>query len=256
MAHEEVDIRFVGAIRKRQLGWHQASCRPLLIGCSVGHRDITAGTLGCFVRVRSEPEGSLRVLSNNHVLANENRGVSGDEIVQPGRFDQGMVPRDVVARLESFVPLEPAATNFVDAALARLAPGFAADATQLREAAGPLRGLGPAALRRGMEVAKLGRTTGLTLGRVTAFEMDNVAVDFDAPLGAVRFDNQIEIEGSGPAGFSEGGDSGALVWSLAEREAVGLLFSGSEQGGANDQGLTYANPIHAVLAALEADLAL
>jgi hypothetical protein len=41
--------------------------RPLKIGVSVGHVDVTAGTLGCFVR---EPEGEgTFILSNNHVLA-------------------------------------------------------------------------------------------------------------------------------------------------------------------------------------------
>jgi hypothetical protein len=37
--------------------------------------------------------------------------------------------------------------------------------------------------------------------------------------------------------------------------AVGLLFAGSDQGGANGQGLTYANPIRLVLDALKVDLA-
>ena len=37
-------------------------------------------------------------------------------------------------------------------------------------------------------------------------------------------------------------------------EAVALLFAGSEVGGKNKQGLTYANPIHDVLQALNANL--
>jgi hypothetical protein len=36
------------------------------------------------------------------------------------------------------------------------------------------------------------RTTELTRGRATAFELDNVVVGYD--LGNFRFDNQIEIE--------------------------------------------------------------
>lgn len=59
-----------------------------------------------------------------------------------------------------------------------------------------------------MEVAKLGRTTGLTRGRVTAFEMDNVVVEYDA--GNLRFDGQVEIEGVGQKPFSDAGDSGSL----------------------------------------------
>jgi hypothetical protein len=49
-------------------------------------------------------------------------------------------------------------------------------------------------LDEGTIVAKLGRTTGLTYGRVTTFELDNVMVAFD--MGPLRFDNQIEIEGT------------------------------------------------------------
>lgn len=108
-------------------------------------------------------------------------------------------------------------------------------------------------LTESVRVAKLGRTTGLTRGRVTAFELDNVTVGFD--LGALGFDNQIEIEGGGSGPFSAGGDSGALIVG-ADRRAVALLFAGSDQGGANGQGLTYANPIHAVLDALQIELAL
>jgi hypothetical protein len=42
-------------------------------------------------------------------------------------------------------------------------------------------------------VAKLGRTTGLTRGRVTAFEVDYVVVQ--CGMGLLRFDGQFEVEG-------------------------------------------------------------
>lgn len=100
-------------------------------------------------------------------------------------------------------------------------------------------------------MSKIGRTTGLTHGRVTAFELDDVRVDFDA--GICRFDGQIEIEGAGNHPFSDGGDSGSLIVD-GDHRAVALLFAGSDQGGANGQGLTFANPLHPVLAAFGADL--
>ena len=118
---------------------------------------------------------------------------------------------------------------------------------------GKLSGLGDAFLDEGTEVAKLGRTTGLTRGRVTAFEMDNVVVGYD--IGNVRFDDQVEIEGAGDGPFSDGGDSGSLIVGRDKR-GVALLFAGSDQGGANGQGLTYANPLRAVLDALKVELAL
>ena len=53
----------------------------------------------------------------------------------------------------------------------------------------------------------------------------------------------------------DGGDSGSLIVG-ADRRAVALLFAGSDQGGANGQGLAYANPIQSVLDALSLELAL
>jgi hypothetical protein len=223
--------------------------RPLRIGASVGHFKVTAGTLGGFVRPRGG--GPLALLSNNHVLANENRAKRGDAVLQPGRFDGGADPDDAVARLAALVRLKRIGKNFVDCAVADLDDGVPANETKLT-GLGKLRGVGDVFVDEGTRVAKLGRTTGLTRGRVTAFELDNVTVGFD--LGVLRFDNQIEIEGGGSGPFSAGGDSGALIVG-ADRRAVALLFAGSDQGGANGQGLTYANPIHAVLDALQIELA-
>lgn len=70
-AKGEVDVRYVGRVVKSVKSWHQKRNRPLRVGGSVGHFKITAGTLGCFVRARIG--GALHLLSNNHVLADENR---------------------------------------------------------------------------------------------------------------------------------------------------------------------------------------
>jgi hypothetical protein len=58
-------------------------------------------------------------------------------------------------------------------------------------------------------VHKVGRTTGVRHGRVTAFELDGVAVEHD--IGVIAFDNQVEIEGAGNRSFSDAGDSGSLI---------------------------------------------
>jgi hypothetical protein len=183
-ARGEADVRYVGQVSKRSAPWYQQRHRPLLIGCSIGHFRITAGTLGCFVKSRDG--GNLCVLSNNHVLANENRGKKGDAIVQQGTYDGGRVPDDVVAKLQDFVRLKRQGSNLVDCAIAVVEDQLAAELTKLR-GMGKLAGVGDALLDEGEAVAKIGRTTGLTRGRVTAFEMDNVVVGFD--IGAVRFDN-------------------------------------------------------------------
>jgi hypothetical protein len=254
-AKGEVDIRYVGAVSKRSIApvferpREQQRTRPLTIGLSVGHIRITAGTLGCFVKSLSGED--RLILSNNHVLANENRARRGDLILQPGPFDRGAVPDDKVATLTRWVSLKKRGANLVDAAVATLAEGIAFDPASLAGIRGKLTGLGESFVDEDTPVAKVGRTTGTTRGRVVTFELDNLMVAFDG--GAIRFDDQIEIEATGRGPFSQGGDSGSLIVD-GSRKAVALLFAGSDQGGSNGQGLTYANPIHTVLKALKIEL--
>jgi hypothetical protein len=154
----------------------------------------------------------------------------------------------VIGKLDAFVKLKRVGINLVDCAVATIDDGIKYNAKKL-EGLGDLAGLGTTFLDEGTAVAKVGRTTGLTRGRVTAFELDNVIVGFGAKLGDLRFDNQIEIENAdGDPPFCLGGDSGSLIVSAADRKAVALLFAG------NDTDKTYANPIHAVLDALKVDL--
>ena len=50
-ARGEIDVRYIGRVVKLAAKpWHQKKNRPLRIGGSIGHFQITAGTLGCFVR--------------------------------------------------------------------------------------------------------------------------------------------------------------------------------------------------------------
>jgi hypothetical protein len=251
-AKGEVDIRLVGRIDKRAKKgqappWYRRNTRPLLIGASVGHFDVTAGTLGAFVSRRS----SICLLSNNHVLANEDAGSTGDMILQRASFDGGKRPAEEVARLSRWVRLKRRGSNLVDAAIATLDNNQKHNPQLLRElvngANRRLKGLGPPFIDEGETVYKIGRTTGPTKGRVTAFDLDNVVINYD--IGNLRFDGQIEIEGSGTRAFSDGGDSGSLIVN-SRFEAVALLFAGSDTGGRNGAGLTYANPIHPVLDAL------
>jgi hypothetical protein len=77
-----------------------------------------------------------------------------------------------------------------------------------------------------------------------------VAVGHDD--GPYRFDDQIEITGRA-ASFSEGGDSGSVIWRSRDRAPLGLLFAGSSTGGEGGAGVTFANPLATVLAALGAE---
>ena len=74
--------------------------RPARPGISIGHHEITAGTLGLLV----QQGGEQFILSNNHVLANSNNSNIGDAIWQPGPMDGGG-RQDRIASLADFVPL-------------------------------------------------------------------------------------------------------------------------------------------------------
>ena len=253
-AKGEADVRYIGRLMKRApaaaaVPWTQKNHRPLQIGTSIGHFKITAGTLGCFVKRRTD--GTVLILSNNHVLANENDAAIGDTILQRGAIDGGKKPKDVVGKLAGFVKLKTTGANLVDCAVASIKSGIKLDMNRMK-GVGTLAGQGAAFVDEGTEVHKVGRTTGVTQGKVTAFELDDVVVGYD--IGDLSFDDQVEIEGAGDRTFSAGGDSGSLIVD-ADRKGVALLFAGGDQGGSNGKGLTYGNPIQAVLDALKVDLA-
>ena len=70
--------------------------RPLQAGISIGNKAITAGTLGWYF----EKNGDIAIGSNAHVLA-ENPLEAGSQekaILQPGAYDGGKTPQDVVAK--------------------------------------------------------------------------------------------------------------------------------------------------------------
>ena len=211
--------------------WQQRS-RPILPGCSVGHRYTTAGTIGAIVN----KDGVMHVLSNNHVLA-LSAGVANDAnhddpIVQPGPYDGGAHPGDSIARLAKWVPLK-AGVNYVDAALGAIDDNLPYDASY---AGARLSGIAQAQV--GAAVWKIGRTTGVTRGTITAVALDDVPVGYNDQT--LYFDNQTEIQGDSGL-FSQGGDSGSLIVD-ADRNAIGLLFAGSTA-----RAKTYANPIETVL---------
>lgn len=237
-AHGEASIRIVGRLVKQQT---RSRVRPLLIGSSIGPSSIMAGTLGCFVRLDGV---GTHILSNNHILAGENRATPGDPILQPSPFDRGLSPQDHVATLSRFEPLSIVGKNLVDAAVAALDEGIQGDLRTLTNL-GELRGVRTVPLAGNEIVFKIGRTTGLTRGRISAFEVDDIWVRYD--MGAIGFDRQIEIAPMDGVPFSVGGDSGSLILD-EDFHAVGLLFAG------NDVDVTYANPIQTVLQTLGAHL--
>ena len=193
---------------------YQRRLRPALPGVSVGHHEVTAGTFGALVR-----EGrDVYILSNNHVLANENEGKVGDPILQPGKYDGGRPDRDTIAQLAEFVKLDADATNTVDAAIANpiVKDDVAPEVLHIG------RPKGEAEPEIDVAVRKSGRTTRLTEGRVTATDVTLRVMYSD---GFLVFTDQFLVSGA-RTGFSGPGDSGSLIVD-AENRAVGLLFAGS-----------------------------
>ncbi len=244
--------------------------RPAPGGVSLGHYKITAGTLGCVVRDRKT--GARLILSNNHVLANRNDAQPGDPVLQPGPIDGGQVDRDTIALLYRYHPIHfntdpptcslakgyanlgnilarlvgsrhqiqalrvfPAATNLVDAAVAR--PIAESDILDESLEIGSVSEETSAEL--GMAVCKSGRTTGLTTGTICVLDA-TVMVNY-GPDRPATFEEQIIT-----TPMSNGGDSGSLLVEKQTHQAVGLLFAGSSQ-------TTIYNPIKAVFSALNVD---
>lgn len=240
--------------------------RPALGGVSIGHKDITAGTLGCVVE--DITDGHKVILSNNHILANSNMAEIGDEIVQPGPYDGGRVPADTIAKLKRYQTIyfdgEPSecplaggiveilngfaslfksntylqaltqqeTLNYIDAALAE--PLDANDVSEEILTVGRVNGHATGWV--GMEVQKYGRTTDYTTDEILVQDAI-IQVSYGDGKIAV-FDKQL-VAGA----MSAGGDSGSLVLTM-DNQATGLLFAGSDTH-------TILNPIEYVISALK-----
>lgn len=193
--------------------------RPVLGGYSVGHLYVTAGTLGGWFK---DASGEIVGLSNNHVLANENKARKydpatgrGNWTVQPGVYDDSHWRINRIGQLKDFVMLTKY-DNKQDSAICRLDNPELAD---LRVAGiGYLSGfnLSPSI---GMNIQKVGRTTGKTQGKIIAI---NATINVWYDSGIKEFDNQIIGNN-----HSAGGDSGSLLLDMSAN-VVGLLYAGSD----------------------------
>jgi hypothetical protein len=242
--------------------------RPAPGGVSIGHKNITAGTLGCLVKKNN----TLYILSNNHVLANSNSASIGDEILQPGPYDGGQLSSDQIAKLSEFVEIsfeqggaDPcgiasgvakclnglaamvgsktrlfpqrilATDNLVDCAIAE--PLNVNDVKNEILNIGTISGSAEGTL--GMSLQKSGRTTGLTTGSVQQIDV-TVRVSYGTNKTATFVDQLMA------GAMSQGGDSGSAVLN-DQKQLVGLLFAGSDT-------TTIINRIQNVLQALQVTL--
>ncbi len=222
--------------------------RPAPSGISIGHVNISAGTLGGLVY--DKLTNNTVILSNNHVIADGNEAAVGDAILQPGPADGGTFPNDHIANLTRFVPIDYAedAENRVDGAIAT--PLDLKDLTWFTRDIGAEN---PSSIRilnegdLGLPVRKTGRTTEHTTGFVEAL-FARIQVKYSLFQKANFVDQIIVSQLAAEEDFSSGGDSGSLVYDW-DQNCVGLLFAGSE---ASDEtaATTIINPISFVLSQL------
>jgi hypothetical protein len=223
--------------------------RPAKSGISIGHIDITAGTLGGLVR--DSQSSKTVILSNNHVLANSNDGTVGDSILQPGPYDGGTDPADRIATLTRFVPIDfsEEGENRVDCAIAT--PVSPNDVLWNTIDIGPAtpaekRNLGDSDI--GLYAHKTGRTTEHTQGYVQAV-FATVQVKYDLFQKATFVDQIIVSQSPNEEPFSQGGDSGSLVYDY-DNKCIGLLFAGSE-ASEDEPARTIVNPMGYVMQELK-----
>ncbi len=232
--------------------------RPAPCGISVGHKDITAGTLGLWV---VGVDNVLYLLSNNHVLANANEATLGDIILQPGPSDGGAIsnPEHLLAYLAQYAPIDfggspvsppPAEcaisdlfvliTNMIAQLIGsgvrlssvrplaidpNLIDAAIAKPVNVTDVDSRIVGVGkPADITSatlGMAITKSGRTTEVTHGAIDQVNV-TVQVRYGEDKVAV-FEDQL-MSGA----MSAGGDSGAAILTMTGNSVIGLLFAGSE----------------------------
>lgn len=186
--------------------------------------NIALGTLGCLATDNGDAKQVL--LTNFHVIG----GTAGVPVFQPlnNAGDQiGTVKRGQIS-------------GTIDAAIADIAAGIATTTDEVNglflnlsnHIAGVTDPVG------GMKVFKVGRTTGLTDGKIVDSNAP-VVINYDPPIGSKAFTKTMMIQctkisgcccctctvADGSREFSDHGDSGSVVLS-DKRMAVGLIMGG------------------------------
>lgn len=229
------DIIEIGKITKQSF---KTRVRPLKPGYSCGQQQITAGTIGGFF---TDKDGDIVILSNNHVLANENKAKIGDLIYQPGPADgitdfafkgwEQPLNLPYFATLKAFSTIN-ANNNLHDSAIARvhdkiISSGLVDKSYPITNQT--ISGYNTPSIN--MQVQKFGRTTGLTTGRIIAL---NASFTIGYDFGNARFNGCIVF-----SSMSQGGDSGSIIFDM-NMKAVSLLFAGSPK-------VTIGSPIQPII---------
>jgi hypothetical protein len=215
-----------------------AKYRPITGGIEITNNvvdvngQIGLGTLGCLATDNSD--GKTVLVTNFHVIG----GTAGVTVFQPGTGAAG----DAIGTVK-----RGQITGTIDAAIADIDPAIATTTDEINglflnssnHIAGVTDPVG------GMRAFKVGRTTGLTDGKVV--DPDSVVtINYDPPVGPKSLSKAILIQCTKVSGcccctcnvvdssrkFSDHGDSGSAVLN-DQRMAIGLIMAG-------DSGESYA----------------
>jgi hypothetical protein len=211
---------------------------------------IGAGTLGALVR---GADNILYGLSNNHVTGGCNYAEPALPIIAPGALDVkagGLDPFTIGHHFQCMPFVDGAELNVdaysnLDAAIFRIKDEDIVSSMQRSIYDTPGLVMEPS---DNMEVQKVGRTTGITQGRIRAMSAGAEDVEYFIEETGVKkvvfFEPMFIVTGS-PNAFAEMGDSGSLITHLSSdgnRYAIGIVIAVSKDGV-----LTYATPIRKVL---------
>jgi hypothetical protein len=205
---------------------------PVPCGVPIAHKSGGTGTLGC---VLSLDGADHYILSCDHVLgmidtpAGIRRAQIGDEILQPGPDDGGIIPDHVIGELAACVPVRfGGPVNYVDCAVAKTT---AAHVDPSRTCCDQVEGFSPgkAAIKLNLEVLKCGAITGATEGSIVAIGTA-VRITYGSNEWAV-LDNQFVVQGTINGAFARRGDSGSVVVTKKDRKPIGLLCAVAQATG-------------------------
>lgn len=228
----------VGNSAVEQLVVGDVTAQAFYCGSSTGASTVcSAGTLGAIVT-----DGIRNYwLSNWHVLA-DNSPLVGELVVSPGRVDVACGTSTTVGTLSRWTPVKfDGTSNHVDCAIARIATGTSASPIEAAGTGSFLPSATTKAATIGLAVKKVGRTTGLTTGKVMGVNA-TLTVTYTG-YGNARFNGVILF-----SPMCKAGDSGSLICTQSGNNPVALLFAASST-------VAVGCPINDVFAAIGAHVA-
>jgi hypothetical protein len=219
-------------------------------GRSIAHREYIAGSVGAYVIAKDEGSGRevKGFLGAAHVLSNMGRADLRDRVLSPGYPDRARDAKYTYGTLENWRELVHHSSqtdpdlivNHEDIAHASLIDGVIEPTNDVPDPNDPKGNLLPTADCMSLmelrdhthsEVFMIGRTTAFARGRLVATDIEEFPIRM--PNGRNYMFGGLALVESQEEDrrFSQGGDSGAMVYALDGRSsrALGFVVGGSER---------------------------